>query len=40
MIPTLTAVMELFAQGAALAVSVYLLWEKEKKEDDSHEKTH
>jgi len=40
MIPALTAVIELFARGAALAVSIYLLWKKEKKEDDTHEKTH
>lgn len=35
MIPALTAVIELFAQGAALAVSVYLLWKEHegKKEN-------
>lgn len=34
MTPVLAAIMELFSQGAALAVSIYLLWKRQERKDE------
>lgn len=34
MTPVLAAIMELFSQGAALAVSIYLLWKQQERKDE------